>query len=212
MAPAWGHVRFWEPHLLHPTCLLLLWAVITVAVQFAGALPLVALAFLLVLFPGVATGWWRFLRRARWLLLALWLILAYGKPGEALADLAWAPTYEGLLEANLHALRLFVMLGCLAWLFVRLGHDGLVSALWGALQPLRRLSADVERVVVRLALVLENLQQPVGGMDWRRMLHEAHAGSATDGHLQLVLPDWRQRDRVFLVGLLALVVAAGVWA
>ena len=74
------------------------------------------------------------LRRARWLLLTLWLILAYNTAGEAYADIPWAPTYEGLSEASLHAVRLIVMLGCLSWLFVRLGRDGLLAGLWGVLQ------------------------------------------------------------------------------
>ena len=80
----------------------------------------------------------------------LWFILAYNTPGEAFQGFAWAPTYEGVAEANLHALRLLLMLGCLAWLFKRLGHDGLLSGLWGLLLPLRWLGMDMELSLIHI--------------------------------------------------------------
>jgi len=200
-----------NPFLLHPTSALLLWLISVVALQFVGYAVLAGLLLaIVVLAPGAAPGWWRFVRRGRWLLLSLWLILAYGAPGEALFDLAWAPTYEGMLDANLQVVRLLLMLGCLAWLFHRLGHAGLFAALWGLLRPLARCGLGSERMVVRLSLVLDNLLAPPVQGAWRQMLHPDSLPAGGPECLQLSLPRWRWRDTAIIVAvaLLAVGVAA----
>jgi hypothetical protein len=112
---------------------------------------------------GNAVGRWLVCPPGRWLLLTLWLILAYNTPGEAWRDLAWAPTYEGIAEANLQAARLVAMLLlCLAWLFARLGREGMVGGLWGLLQPAQARGPGYRALVVRLSLVLDNLQDAAG--------------------------------------------------
>lgn len=126
--------------------------------------------------PGVIRHWLAFLRRTRLLLLSLWLILAYHTPGEALEGQDWAPTYEGLAEANLHAMRLLVLLACVAWLFVRLGRSGIIAGLWGLCAPFARFGIDVERLVVRLSLVLGQLETALPLGAWRNML-TGEAGS-----------------------------------
>jgi hypothetical protein len=141
------------------------------------------------------------------LLLSLWLILAYGKPGEALADLAWAPTIEGMAEANLQVVRLLLTLLCLACLFVRLGRDGLLLALWGSLRPLAVLGVDCERLVVRLSLVLTHLQQPLPAGAWRRMLLTVPSQENQSTTLLLPVVAWRRRDGL----LVAAVSAALLW-
>lgn len=197
---------------MHPTCALIIWLAAVLALQvfgYGGVLLLTAVLFLLggvVLRP-----WLDYVRRARWLLLTLWLILAYNIPGEAFQDIPWAPTYEGIADANLHALRLIVMLGCLAWLFHRLGRDGLVGAMWGLLQPCRVLGLDTERLVVRLSLVLDNLQKPQEKGAWRRMLGREMPHADEPGILPLALPPWVVRDSLLTglvtVGLLGVLLA-----
>lgn len=197
---------------MHPSCALIIWLATVLALQalgYGGALLLVA--GLLVFGASVLRSWWGYVRRARWLLLTLWLILAYNAPGEAFYDFPWAPTYEGIADANLHALRLIVMLGCLAWLFQRLGRDGLVSALWGLLHPCRAIGLDTERLVVRLALVLDHLKVAPEKGGWRRMLHSDAAPVAGPEILHLELPRWAARDSlvagVVVAGLLGVLVA-----
>jgi len=191
---------------LHPSCALIVWLAAVLALPALGHAGLLALAVVLLLGGGLLRPWWKHVRRARWLLLTLWLILAYHAPGEAFADLPWAPTYEGVAAANLHAWRLIVMLACLAWLFQRLGRDGLVSALWGLLHPCRRLGLDSERLVVRLSLVLDNLQtERATGQArdaWRQMLGAAALPDAGLASLHLALPRWAPRDSL-LAGLVA---------
>lgn len=184
---------------MHPSCALIVWLAAVLGVQFVGYAGLALLvAGALMLNLAAASRWLGYIRRARWLVLTLWLILAYNTPGEAFHDLAWAPTYEGMAEANLQAARLLAMLACLAWLFVRLGHDGMVGGLWGMLQPVRALGVDVERLVVRLSLVLENLQTPPEKGAWKRML--AAEASTVGGRevLHFSLMRWARHDSLLV--------------
>jgi energy-coupling factor transporter transmembrane protein EcfT len=191
---------------LHPSCALIIWLAAVLALQALGYGGVLLLAAgVLVFGGGILRPWWGYVRRARWLLLTLWLILAYNVPGEAFEDFSWAPTYEGIADANLHALRLIVMLGCLAWLFHCLGRDGLVSALWGLLRPCRAFGLDTERLVVRLSLVLDNLQKPQQKGAWRNMLGRQMEQANGPDLLHLTLPRWAGRDSL-LAGLVAVVL------
>lgn len=199
MNSAWprkGLCAFWELE-LHPSSALIAWLASVLAVQFLGYAGLGALALVLLLSSfSIVPLWFAYLRRARWLFLSLWLILAYNTPGEAFREMPWAPTYEGMADANLQAMRLVLMLGSLAWLFQRLGRDGLVAALWGVVRAIPTPGFDAQRLVVRLSLVLNNLQTPQQKGDWKKML----AGDAgfIDGpsSIHFSLPTWRQGDTV----------------
>lgn len=184
---------------LHPSAALILWLLAVITTQYLGysGLALLALALLLAV-PGALRAWGGYVRRARWLLLTLWLIFAWNVPGEAVGDIAWAPTYEGIAEASLHAVRLIMMLGLLAALFIALGRDALVSGLWGLSRLSGRFGIDGERLVVRLALVLERAQKSEKGA-WRKVLTEQSLPAA-DGVMHVVLPAWRARDGIYLVG------------
>ena len=192
-------MHFWSP-VLHPSCALIIWLAAVIGVQFVGYVALLLLVVgALLLTPALAGRWWAYVWRARWLLVTLWLILAYNTPGDALNDMAWAPTYEGVAEANLQAARLVVMLACLAWLFLRLGHEGMIAGLWGLLQPVRVLGLEVERVVVRLSLVLENLQSPPEKGAWKQMLVAQPSVSTGQESLHLSLAPWHLRDSMLVV-------------
>jgi energy-coupling factor transporter transmembrane protein EcfT len=194
---------------LHPTAALLVWLAAVLAVQFLGYTGLGLLAAgLLLARPALWRAWLAYVRRARWLLLSLWLILAYNTPGEALADQAWAPTYEGVAEASLQAVRLVGMLGCLAWLFGLLGRDGLVSALAGLLRPLQGLGLDTMRLVVRLSLVLENLQVAPEKGAWKKMLAGDPAFAGGPDVLQVSQSAWMLRDTFVVMGCASLLLGA----
>lgn len=183
---------------LHPTAALLIWLSAVLATQFCGYPGL--LVFLLVALIVAGSGWRRWLgyvRRARWLLLTLWLIMAYNTAGEALFDSAWAPTYEGVAEADLNVFRLLAVLACLAGLFERLGHQGLLAGVWGVLAPCRLSGLDTERLVVRLSLVLESVGSGQEQGEWRKML-AMEVPLVGDGVMQLEIAHWRLAD-VFAV-------------
>ena len=195
----------------HPAVPLLSWLSVVIALQFLGGAPLLCLLLLTALLGGgVRRRWWKLLRRARWLLLTLWLILAYGTPGDAWQALSWAPTEAGIYEATLHAARLVAMLGALAALFDRLPRLQLMAALWAFLRPLGALRIEAERLVVRMALVFDYLDKAPPRQSWRHLLDESKP--ADDG-LKLVrieLPLWSAADSGMVVGVAA-IMATAVW-
>lgn len=194
----------------HPSSALLVWLAGILASQGLGYGGLAGMALLLGLSNRqVFAPWLQYLRRARWLLLTLWLILAYNTPGEAFQELPWAPTYEGMNEASLQAVRLAVMLGLLAWLFVRLGRDGLVSGLWGLMRPFAALGLDTTRLVVRLSLVLDNLQTAHAKGAWKKMLAGEPGFAGGPAALHLALPQWTGGDSL-IVAAAALALAGAV--
>lgn len=185
---------------MHPTCALIVWLAAVLAAQFVGYAGLAVLCLAVLLAAPPAVGLWLgYAWRARWLLLTLWLILAYNTPGEAFQDHFWAPTYEGMAEANLQAARLLVMLACLACLFFRLGRERMVGALWTLLGPFRSAGLDTERLVVRLSLVLENLQQPQEKGAWRRILAADAGAFGEPGVLQLAQLPWAGYDTLIVL-------------
>jgi len=195
---------------LHPSAALLLWLAGIVAIQYLGYPGLGLMLVVAVLStPAICRPWLGYARRARWLLLSLWLIVAFNTPGEALRDFSWAPTYEGMAEANLQAVRLLAMLALLAWLFVRLGRDGLLGGLWGLLHPLRSLGLDTGRLVIRLSLVLENLQTEHEKGAWKKMLvGEARFVDGPDS-VRLAMPRWKAADTL-LLSIIALTALGGL--
>lgn len=207
--PRKGLCAFWEPD-LHPSAALLLWLAGIVAIQYLGYPGLGLMLVVVVLSaPAMCRPWAGYVRRARWLLLSLWLIVAFNTPGEALGDFSWAPTYEGIAEANLQAVRLLGMLALLAWLFVRLGRDGLLGGLWGMLHPLRCLGLDTGRLVIRLSLVLENLQTEHEKGAWKKMLvGEARFVDGPDS-VRVAMPDWKMADTLLLI-IIGLIVLGGM--
>src|SRR5574343_997520 len=192
--PRQGLCAFRERN-LHPACALILWLLAAVGAQFLSAEGLLGLGVsVLVLSPKAVKPWLLFARRARWLLLTLWMIMAFNTPGEAFLEWGWAPTYEGVAEANTHVLRLLVFLACLAWLFARLSRDDLVLGVWALLRPVATLGVDVERLVVRLALVLGYVEDGAEKMPWRRMLDSAPPELDGGACLHVAERNWSVRD------------------
>lgn len=198
----------WEPCLLHPAACLLSWLILLVAIQ---VLPLPALSMLAagMAFAGDSARrrWWGLLRRTRWLLLTLGLILAYSSPGEALLDIPWLPTESGLADAGLHMLRLIVMLGTLACLFAWLPREAILGGLWAIAFPVRRLGWDVASAVVRLSLVFEILQEAPKPGNWRQLLEEDELAASRMASVRIVLPGWRAADSMLLGGVVLAVIA-----
>lgn len=195
---------------LHPAARLLVWFLLAILIQLVAWPLLLALA-LLPLCSGapVRAHWWRLLRRTRILLLTLFLVFAYGLPGPAPGGLAWLPSYDGLQEAGLHLLRLVVLLGSLAWLLVPLGHRALMGGLWYLLRPLQRLGLPMDRSVVRLALVLEYMENIPARQDWRLwLLPRPEAGELAP--VVIALPPWSGRDTLATLAGGALLLAGGM--
>jgi energy-coupling factor transporter transmembrane protein EcfT len=158
-------------HALHPTTRLLLWLLFLVAVQLLSGY---ALAVVILLMPLCGTAvlkrGWLLVRRARWLLLSLFVILAWGSAGEPLWDADLAPTQEGLNDALIHLGRLLLVLLAVAALLEKMSIPDLFAASHTLFGPLRRLGLDPDRGIVRLMLVLRYVEKLPRPRDWRSLL------------------------------------------
>src|SRR5664279_2590059 len=96
---------------VHPTTRLCLWLLLLIVVQCLSG-KLLALVFLVLPLLGIRVlkRGWRLIWRARWLLISLFTILAWGIAGEPLWNGVAAPTHEGLVEALTHLERLLLVL------------------------------------------------------------------------------------------------------
>lgn len=195
---------------MHPSCALIVWLSAVLAAQSVTCSGLaVLLALPLCWAPGAWRPWLAYVRRARWLLLALLLIMGYHTPGEAWLDQWWLPTFEGIEVGVKQIVRLLILLLWLAWLFVLQERQRLIGGLWWLLQSCRRFGLRVERLVVRLSLVLENIQAPPEPGAWRQMLHADARAQAGPESVSLVVPPWTLRDSVLVVCCVA--GLSGVW-
>ncbi len=117
-------------------------------------------------------GFWKLLRRVRWLLLFLILIFAFNIPGEYVRSWPFevAPTYEGLADGLLQSARICIMLAGLALLLGTTHRVSLITGFYQLLIPLRFLKFNRERFAARLWLTLHYVdetpknQLPVNGM------------------------------------------------
>jgi hypothetical protein len=163
----------------HPATLLALWIAFAVLLQTlalswlaAIAVPVIGASLL-----GAGRRALILLRRARWLLLSVLVLFVFGTPGERLPGTAgdFGMTFDGLVAGLEQLLRLLLLLVTLAWLHQRLGSNGMVAGFHRLLMPLSAWRDLRERLVVRLLLVLENVDSEPA-MTWRQWLSEPPTG------------------------------------
>jgi len=101
------------------------------------------------------------LKRMRWLFLSIFLIYAFGTPGEMVPPfpLSLAPSYEGLHLGLLQISRLLIALAALNVLLATSTKEELMLALYILLQPLKYAGLDVEKFSVRLLLTLNYVDE-----------------------------------------------------
>jgi energy-coupling factor transporter transmembrane protein EcfT len=160
---------------VHPTTRLCFWLALLLIVQILSGkqlvlvLPLV-FVMLTVMGRSILKRGIRLIWRARWLLLSLFVILAWGIAGDPVWDGAMAPTHEGLIEALTHLGRLVLVLTVVAALLETLPLADLLAATHSLLSPLRHFGLDADRGVVRLMLVLRYVETLPRPRDWSSLL------------------------------------------
>ena len=148
-----------------------LWLLLLLSIQtldgwlLALAFPVLPLFGVTVLRRGGRLAW-----RARWLLLSLFVIFAWGIVGDPLWDGMGAPSLEGLSEALTHLGRLLLVLLAVAALLETMPMSELLTASQRLLAPLRHFGVDGERGMVRLMLVLRYVETLPRPRDWRQLL------------------------------------------
>ena len=102
------------------------------------------------------------LRRSRWLLLAMLLMFGWLTPGTPLAGIPGA-SQEGLLLAAENLARLLIALSTVALLLKVLSPPDLVAGMRSLLAPLAWLGISRDRIAVRLALTLKEVESSQSG-------------------------------------------------
>ncbi len=191
----------------HPAHRIVCWLLLVIAAQCLTGVALALALLVMPAFGGECVRRWRqLLRRTRWLLLSLVVIFGWSVAGEPLwvFPMLPSPTVEGLQDGLVQAARLALVLSLVAVLLATTPVNDLMAGSRTLLAPLRRLGVDVDRAVVRLALVLHYAEAPPAG-GWRTLL--APALPSGPGTVAFSLPRVRAADwaAVALAALLAVV-------
>lgn len=103
------------------------------------------------------------LRRSRWLLLTMLVMFGWFTPGTPLPGLPGA-SQEGLLLAADNIARLLIALAALAMLLKALDPPKLVAGMRSLLAPMAMLGFPRDRIAVRLALTLREVEASRNGV------------------------------------------------
>jgi energy-coupling factor transporter transmembrane protein EcfT len=190
---------------VHPAARLMAWLALVVAVQCLSGAKLLAACLLAPLVGArVMRRAGRLIWRARWLLLSLLAVFAWGVAGEPLWDGGLAPTREGVEEALKHLGRLLLVLVAVAAFLEFMPLADLLAATHVLLAPLKRLGADPDRGMVRLMLVLRYAESLPRPRDWRALLDVRESAVCEAGEvIEIEHRAVRRSDGYVLAGLLA---------
>lgn len=190
---------------LHPATRLVVWLVLVVGVQSLSGVVLALVCLITpVLGVRVMRRGGRLIWRARWLLLSLLAVFAWGTAGEALWSSAWAPTHEGLLEASKHLGRMLLVLVLVAAFLEFMPLADLLSATHTLLLPFRRCGMDATRGVVRLMLVLRYVETLPRPRDWKTLLETPESWASEVVEIEQQAPGWG--DALVISGLVGVVL------
>lgn len=158
----------------HPASLILLGVAVLLAASFrAGPDVFLGGAVLTLVALIAATSHLRLLvRRSRWLLLTMLIMFGWLTPGTPLPNIPGASP-EGLLLAAENIARLLIALSTVALILKALPPPELVAGIRSLLTPLALLRISRDRIAVRLALTLSEVEdsrrsersQPEGMVD-----------------------------------------------
>ena len=186
----------------HPASLLLLGLAVLLAASsrsgtalLLGA-PGLALAALLL-----ATAHFRLLlRRSRWLLLTMLVMFGWLTPGTPIPLIPGA-TQEGLLLAGENLARLLVALSVVALILKAWSPPELVAGIRSLLAPLVLLKISRDRIAVRLALTLNEVEAA----------RNAGSGEAAPAVSALTLPASTIGATDLVLGILTGALLLGAW-
>lgn len=151
-------------HRPHPASLILLGLAVLLAASFRdGVILLLAGAGLVLAAQVTAKSHLRLLlRRSRWLALTMLVMFGWLTPGTPVSFVPVA-TQEGLLLAGENLARLLIALSTVALILKALPPAELVAGIRSLLGPLGLVKASRDRVAVRLALTLNEVEASRNG-------------------------------------------------
>ncbi len=149
---------------MHPTVRVVSFLVLAGFLSAGGSARLGVAALLLALAYGLSgaphlIGFWRALKRLRFLWLSLAVLYLWFTPGEALwTSLGiWSPTLQGVTEGAMRVGVLVLMVAAAQLLLQSTATPQLVAAVHWLSWPLQWLGLDRDRFALRLVLVLETV-------------------------------------------------------
>lgn len=151
--PLTPHSRLLRPHPLSRLTgwLALALSLTSIAPLFLAALALLVLLWALVRPAEIVPALWR----GRWLFISIVGIYTFTQPAAASGEpYLFAASLAGLLNGLEQAARLAVLIAALVGLFPSSARAELLYAIYLALQPLRFVRVDAERVAIRLGLTM----------------------------------------------------------
>jgi energy-coupling factor transport system permease protein len=100
-------------------------------------------------------------RRMRWLFLSIFIIYAFGTPGELIPNFSvhFAPTFEGLQLGVVQIEKLLIALAALSLLLTSSPREHMMLGLYMLLSPLNLVGLNVERFAARLMLTLDYVEE-----------------------------------------------------
>ncbi len=100
-------------------------------------------------------------RRMRWLFLSIFMIYAFGTPGELIPNFPvhFAPTFEGLQSGLVQIERLLIALAALSLLLTSSPREQMMLGMYMIMSPFKFLGLNVERFAARLMLTLDYVEE-----------------------------------------------------
>jgi len=116
--------------------------------------------FFIVLFSLKVQTFLHAVRRMRWLFLSIFIIYAFGTPGELIPDFPvnFAPTFEGLQFGLVQVEKLLIALAALSLLLTSSPREQMMLGLYMILFPFKIFGLNVERFAARLMLTLDYVE------------------------------------------------------
>lgn len=189
-----------------PATLLLAWGILLlVLLHESGMRVMVGAVFVVILSVYVdRQRVLALLRRSRWLLLATLVAFGWMTPGMPVPGLPGA-TGDGLMLALEQTSRLVISIAMTAMLLAWFEFSRLLSALRGVALPLRWIGLDVDRGVLRLALVIGELDRPVRTASAFSLLDESTVSDRTDDPVRIATGRIGIEDACVLLAVLGVV-------
>ncbi|MCX7149169.1 MAG: hypothetical protein NTY05_07115 [Rhodocyclales bacterium] len=186
----------------HPASLIMLGLAVLVAASSRDgtALFVGGLGLILVTLAVAGSHLRLLLRRSRWLLLTMLVMFGWLTPGTPLPGIPGA-SQEGLLLAADNLARLFIALSTVALILRALPPSELVAGMRSLLAPLALLKISRDRIAVRLALTLNEVE----------ISRHGSSSEPTRMATALTLPASAFGATDFVLGALTGVLMLGAW-
>lgn len=148
---------------MHPFVKILLFIFILLLMNFMGHQSIWLLCIFVSMFAARlhSKNFLRAVKRMRWLFISIFIIYAFGTPGEYIQGFpdSFSPTFEGAAFGILQISRLLIAIASLSILFATSSKESLMAGLYMLLSPLNYIGCNVQRFTARLLLTLDYVDE-----------------------------------------------------